>query len=346
MAYHSKNLAEGLSQLGHEIHVLTSSHPNTNNRYSRNGVQIHRIKTSKFGGIDAVKKFSFLIKAKKKAKNLDNKYDFDLIHSHGNSGVFVSLNKPFVMKCHSLWADEIELPFKKSWLKKQYMKIDSYLEKKAIKKADLIVSVSKKIANSIKKRYNKESKVVYNGVPDIMEPKDVDKENQILNVSAFSKRKGCHLFPNILEEIDEKYSLLHIGPIPEKKLFKKVLKKLKEKKMRDRFNHIDFISQEKLPRHYSQSKIYIHPSLYEAFGNTPMEAIACGTTSLVSNQCGCSELSNKIRNLVPTNINRFSSKIRYILKNKLVNKQNQENTFKKDWKQVGLESQKFFKKII
>ncbi len=44
-----------------------------------------------------------------------------------------------------------------------------------------------------------------------------------------------------------------------------------------RVRKIDFLPYQSLPDLYSLAQVYVHPSLYEGFGLTPLEAMACGT---------------------------------------------------------------------
>ena len=46
---------------------------------------------------------------------------------------------------------------------------------------------------------------------------------------------------------------------------------------------LDFVEQARLPTLYRQSEAFVYPSLYEGFGLPPLEAMACGVPTLVSN---------------------------------------------------------------
>jgi glycosyltransferase involved in cell wall biosynthesis len=46
---------------------------------------------------------------------------------------------------------------------------------------------------------------------------------------------------------------------------------------------IDFIDDKDLPALYNLAWAFVYPSIYEGFGLPPLEAIACGTPTLVSN---------------------------------------------------------------
>lgn len=50
-----------------------------------------------------------------------------------------------------------------------------------------------------------------------------------------------------------------------------------------RILYMDYVQVDDLPKFYSYADIFIHPSLSEGFGLTPLEAMACGTPVISSN---------------------------------------------------------------
>lgn len=53
---------------------------------------------------------------------------------------------------------------------------------------------------------------------------------------------------------------------------------------------LDYIPDDDLPRLYSAATLLIHPSLYEGFGLTPLEAMACGTPVVYADSSSLTEL--------------------------------------------------------
>lgn len=50
----------------------------------------------------------------------------------------------------------------------------------------------------------------------------------------------------------------------------------------DRIHYIEYVGDEHLPALYSGAEIFVMPSFYEGFGLPPLEAMACGTPTLVA----------------------------------------------------------------
>lgn len=46
--------------------------------------------------------------------------------------------------------------------------------------------------------------------------------------------------------------------------------------------HLDYVAEEHLPALYAGAELFVFPSLYEGFGFTPLEAMACGTAVISS----------------------------------------------------------------
>ncbi|PKL31192.1 glycosyltransferase family 1 protein [Candidatus Saccharibacteria bacterium HGW-Saccharibacteria-1] len=178
---------------------------------------------------------------------------------------------------------------------------------KSIKRASVIATISKSSRNDINELYkpNKPIEIFYPAI----------------NQSVFYKRSQ-----NEIKSIKDKYGItgdyiLFVGNIePRKNLknlllaYEKLANDIKSKYpllivgakgwLDDEINSIiirlksqgDFIQQpnsyikdEDLPAIYSGAKIFIYPSLYEGFGIPPLEAMACGTPVITSDNSSIPE---------------------------------------------------------
>ncbi len=60
--------------------------------------------------------------------------------------------------------------------------------------------------------------------------------------------------------------------------------------LRDEVIFPGFVPQEELPFWYNAADLFVYPSLYEGFGLPPLEAMACGTPTIVSNSASLTEV--------------------------------------------------------
>ena len=65
---------------------------------------------------------------------------------------------------------------------------------------------------------------------------------------------------------------------------------INELHLQQSFVFLDYVPDEELPLLYSAATLLVHPSLYEGFGLTPLEAMACGTQVVYADTSSLSEL--------------------------------------------------------
>lgn len=93
---------------------------------------------------------------------------------------------------------------------------------------------------------------------------------------------------------------------------------------------LDYIPYSDLPILYSNATLFIYPSLYEGFGIPPIEAMACGCPTIVSNTSSLPEVCNNASIYFnPEDINEISSTIINVLK---------DNQIQEDLIQKGYEN--------
>lgn len=211
-----------------------------------------------------------------------------------------------------------------------------FVLRNALNKAGRIIVVSESTKKDILKHYPEfEGKVsvVYNGISADFKPLPEDK------VNAFKKSKG----------IDD--YILYVGNRKPHKNIKRLLEAFsiirKEHKhnalqiiiIGDRFsdvNEVDIwkkdmdlkgdavkevtkVSDEELHRYYCGAKLLVHPSLYEGFGFTPLEAMACGCPVVVSNTSSLPEVcGNAAIYFDPYDVFDMVKKIKMVIEDKTV----------------------------
>lgn len=264
-----------------------------------------------------LKTIAYNFSAIKKLKELDKKYNFDLIHGHDKDPFIYGFlhkfkkDKHYVLHSHSLTA---------IWVKKgiAHLKtkgISGYLnritdieirkiyEEIAHKTADLIFAVSEAHKKDICNLYKiDESKVIvsYNGVDtDLFKPLKKEKSDKInfLAVGA-DFRKGIHILAEAFEILRKKYGKkIILTIIGGDKDTKNIFYNIPGVKI---YNSIPFVN---MPEIYNNCDVYVSPSLYETFGKTITEAMACEKPVISTEVCGIPEVvdNNKTGILIKEN---------------------------------------------
>ncbi|MHB8442765.1 MAG: glycosyltransferase family 4 protein [Patescibacteria group bacterium] len=186
---------------------------------------------------------------------------------------------------------------------KKYIGLIRILNNLSIKNADEIISISKYLAEVLKKETGKDSKVVYNKVDkdrynakpfklDVRKKYKLPKDSfVILYVGRLSPHKKVDLLIKYFREFNKQYkdSYLIIVGKPTFQDYFKDLKTLANK-------HViftDFVSDKDLPDYYKACNIYSTCSIWEGFNLPIIEAEACGKPSVAFDLCSHPEVLKK-----------------------------------------------------
>jgi glycosyltransferase involved in cell wall biosynthesis len=224
--------------------------------------------------------------------------DFDIIHTHTGSFAFASVF--FKKKCKIIThIHEVPVFSENSFLINIYLFLESRLLKFAAKNSDHVLTGSHYMTKEIKDKWQIRNVtcIRYGIDTEIFTYKSnvkviklfKDCKHKLLFVGRLTKRKG------ILELIDsvrylqkDNIRLLIIG---NGELLSQVKKKLS--KLNGKVQLIEYLKKhEQLASYYSSSDLVITPSHYEPAGLVPLEALACGSQVLVSDNTGLKELDH------------------------------------------------------
>ena len=316
IGFHVYNLSKNLIKRGHEVSVITRGVLKYENYYFEDinvikapflplypfHVRIHGLFISRLDG--SIEK------------------NFDIIHFHNPLVPFIKTNLPTIVTVHGSiveHVDSMELIDLKSFFSRIMGKTVSYdVTKKIMNSSDEVLTISKSVAEQIKKYYNFDNlEIIYNGVDtNRFYPNDSFKENYLLYVGRLGHGKGIFdlldMFKLLNNESDVKLLIAGKGELNEK-----ILSKIKNENICN-VELLGHVEQDDLVKLYQNALIFVFPSHYEGLPTAILEAMASGLPIVTTSVSGCKDLIDDNYNglLVPPNNHcKLYESILYLLNN-------------------------------
>jgi glycosyltransferase involved in cell wall biosynthesis len=175
---------------------------------------------------------------------------------------------------------------------------------KAAERSDHLITVSEAMKREITEEYGVAAdriSVVYPGVdlqhfsPTLMTAAVRQKlelpERYFLFVSTLEPRKNVlgllRAYRGLPKEIRRDYGLVLTGPVGW--LADDIMAEVSKGDAVGHVMRTSYVSHEEMPQLFSGATAYVMPSLYEGFGMTPVEAMACGTPVITSDNTAMPE---------------------------------------------------------
>lgn len=311
-AAYTSSIAKTISNMGHNVIVMTSDtegRMNTSNNENFKIKYISTIKTTPF------ESFLFNIRAKKALLDLLKSDKIDIIHQTYDYNTFpISKKKikvPIVATIHHPFKDErkiikANMSFIEylNYLSRRRLHYLEKMQKKLCERADKIISVSTYTARSIIKEYGipaDKLEVIPNGVdinrfnPNVngykMRKKwNIHSEPIVLFVGRLDYNKGVRYlieaFSKIIKDICDA-KLVIVGQGPTINNIKYLINKYNLEKS---VKLVGRVSDEELPKAYNASNIIVLPSLMEGFGISLLESMACGKPCIATRAGGVEDV--------------------------------------------------------
>lgn len=226
-----------------------------------------------------------------------------ILNKHKEEGIFHSpsfscspfLKIKFLMTIHDL--NHLRFPEFYSLFHKYYY---NYIVKPSALKSEKILTVSQFSKNEIKswlKCSGQNIVVTYNGIDESFKMIDDQKllntikdkyslpETFILYVGNQKPHKNVKTLIKAMSLVKEGVILVLNGK--ESSGLMEIAKKFG---LDDKIKFIGFIEDNDLPSIYTLAKMFVFPSLYEGFGLPPLEAMACGCPTIVSDTSSLPEV--------------------------------------------------------
>lgn len=220
-------------------------------------------------------------------KRIHSKNDFDLVHCHDHYGAFVGdkikkqLNIPYICTIHNsnIMNDKL-VDWKKSYLPR------------ILKNANGVISVGKKLANTLESKYQiRKVKVIPNYIDTDqfrIKPYRKSSDFRFLFVGGLESHKGVLELVQAFHQSKIEGASLHI--VGTGILDDEIKEYIKEYKLHNTISLYGEVANNKLPEIYNSAHVYVSVSKYETFGVTVLEAMSCGLPVLYTASGGPDEL--------------------------------------------------------
>ncbi len=123
-----------------------------------------------------------------------------------------------------------------------------------------------------------------------------------------------------------------------------------ERGIADRFHFPGFQRGRQVYEAYKNSDVFVMPSVSEPFGIAPLEAMQCGTPSIISKQSGCGEILDKVIKTDYWDINAMADAIYSICTNPSLFQYLQEEGKKEvdgiTWEKGGLRIRALYEQVL
>ncbi len=255
-----------------------------------------------------------------------NNEKLDLMHfTHFNAPVLYSL--PFIVTIHDLTLSFFPGKKMTSFIHRMAY---HFVIRRVTKNAKKIIAVSNNTKNDLIKalKVNPEKvEVVYNGVsatfggvtptprPDLMKKLGLSKPF-FLYTGVWRDHKNIvgllKAFAAFNEETGKQHELVITGP--HNPTYHEVPDTIKELNIEKDVHLVGLVSEEDIYALYLNALAYVFPSFYEGFGLPPLEAMQCGTPTLVSNVSALPEVCGEGNSLFfdPRNLDDIKEKMKII----------------------------------
>lgn len=290
----TKLMAEKLADNGHEVIVFGYGRNKVETSDIENKVKVIRLVEPKFGNKTVINiartlwaRYAYYKYLKKHLKDVRP----EIIESYDWSGplLFKIKGVKLIVRLHG------SNTANNDYMNKKRSVLYSFIEKRAIKIADKVVSVSNHVAEQTKKSFkmNFSYTTIYNGV-DLSKFKDLSVKrdlNKLLVVGRMHDYKGFKELFDALNAVFKANDFVYIDIIcTVVEDYKENLMKRVERKYHQRIHFIGRIDNDFLATKYNEANLLILPSLTEAFPIIPLESMACGTPVIMSNRFSSKEI--------------------------------------------------------
>ena len=228
------------------------------------------------------------------ASQIAKLYEFDIIHAHDwltyPAGIAAkkASKKPLIVHVHATDFDRSGGSVNPDIFK---------IEKQGFDEADKVITVSNLTRNTVLNNYDiSKHKVttVYNAVEPFQT--DSNKKSSGINekvvtfLGRITLQKGPEYFIEAAYKVTKKMNNVRFVMAGSGDMMNKMIERAAKLGIMDKFHFTGFLNENEVFKMYSQSDLYIMPSVSEPFGISTLEAMQSGVPVIISKQSGVSEI--------------------------------------------------------
>ncbi len=177
------------------------------------------------------------------------------------------------------------------------------IEKNGMDHADCIMCVSELTRRTVINEYHQDPRkcfAMHNAVYplpqdyiDIPRP-DHSKEKIVTFLGRITMQKGPEYFVEAADLVLKRTRNIRFVMAGSGDMLNAMIDLVAAKGIADRFHFPGFQRGKQVYECYKNSDVFVMPSVSEPFGIAPLEAMQCGTPSIISKQSGCGEILDKV----------------------------------------------------
>jgi len=276
-------LSSALVRLGHHVHVVTGSEPETPREEVIDGVQVFRVGRS---GVPRLRSLTFVHEATRKLFNLSKEHGYDLVHCHNGVGGLIgyrwrrAFEKPYIVTLHG----SIATSMKAGYLVRTLARL---IEEFSVKNADAATFDGRSLLTDFLASTGMERRKAFyipNAVdPEVFSPQSDAKSNVGINPDSTNVTYVGRLVPGkglltLLDAFSQAWSnmsglsLIIVGDGPYLRVMEEDLRR---RNPNPSVSFLGAISHNELPRIYAASHMVVLPSISEGLSRSLLEAMAC-----------------------------------------------------------------------
>jgi glycosyltransferase involved in cell wall biosynthesis len=184
---------------------------------------------------------------------------------------------------------------------------------------------------------------------DIPRPRH-DKEKVVTFLGRITMQKGPEYFVEAAAMVLKRTQNIRFCMAGSGDMMNAMISLAAERGIADRFHFPGFQRGKQVYECYKNSDVFVMPSVSEPFGIAPLEAMQCGTPSIISKQSGCGEILDKVIKVDYWDINAMADAIYSICSNQSLYEYLRDEGIKEvngiTWEKVGLRIRKEYDRLL